>query len=295
MKSTLLIALIFTFSPLAMAGFSLSGQPEIKEEDYNAQLAIIREKVRKLIKVTGSLEVYEDELTIAPLVLDIDFQKLIKVAQGASVLGEYSSWIDLELATWGFQEVVDRADEKITEKLEEKLGGTVYPIDDATESAAATFIVFPTNMPNLNTKMPNYEKTLIAYESFGFDAEDNVKATNIELADAEEMEGVVFFPYINLALHKQTATTSQMNGELMINYKAAINGYFALCIKAGCFTAALPNHSYIDLVIPLVHRKEATSDETQMAALEYSQELMAQMITEFTMAAFDRLSEADNE
>ncbi|MEP7705285.1 hypothetical protein [Paraglaciecola sp. 25GB23A] len=295
MKSLVFLALTIAFSPFTFAGFSLSGQPVISEEAYNAQLAIINEKVRKSIKITGSMEVYEDELTIAPLVLYIDFQKLIKVAQGASVLGEYSSWIDLELATWGFQEVVDRADEKIVKELETRLGGTVYPIDDATESAAATFIVIPPNMPDLNKKMPNYKKTLIAYESFGFDAEDNVKATQIELADMDENEGVVFFPYINLALHKQSATTSQMNGELMINYKAAMNGYFALCIKAGCFKAALPNHSYIDLVIPLVHRKEATSDETQMAALEYSQELMAQMITEFTMAAFEKLSAPDPE
>lgn len=295
MKSLFVLALTIALSPLAKAGFSLSGQPEIKQEVYSAQIAVLREKVRHSIKSSGSLEVYEDELVIAPLVVDIDFQKLIKVAQGTSVLGEYSSWIDLELATWGFQEVVDRADEKITELLEEKLGGTVYPIGDETESAAAMFIVFPTNMPDLNEKMPNQSKTIIAYESFGFDAEDMVKATNIELADMEDMEGVVFFPYINLALHKQTATTSQMNGELMINYVAAMNGYFALCIKAGCFTAALPNHSYVDLVIPLVHRKEATSDESQLAALEYSQELMAQLIAEFTLAAFDKLSEPDPE
>ena len=111
----------------------------------------------------------------------------------------------------------------------------------------------------------------------------------------EEGDGVVFFPYINLTLHKQTATTSQMNGELMINYVAAMNGYFALCIKEGCFTAELPNKTYIDLIIPLVHRKEATSDETQIAARIYGQELMAQMITEFTMAAFEKLSAPDPE
>jgi hypothetical protein len=148
-------------------------------------------------------------------------------------------------------------------------------------------------MPDLNKKMPNYEKTLIAYESFGFDAEDTLKATRIEVTESGDDESVVFFPYINLALHKQSATTSQMNGELMINYKAAINGYFALCIKEGCFSAALPNHNYIDLVIPLVHRQEATSDETQMAALEFSQELMANIIADFTMTAFEQLSAPD--
>lgn len=292
MKLSLFFALFLIQTQLAHAGFSLSGQPEIKEAAYLSQLDVIREKVHKNIKVTYAMPVYEDELSIAPLVLMIDFQKLIKVAQGASVLGEYSSWIDLDLALWGFKEVVDRADEKISERLEAKLGGTVYPIDDATEEVSATFVTFPVDMPDLNKKMPNYERTLIAYESFGFDAEDAIKATNIEFKDMEDMDGgAVLFPYINLALHKQSATTSQMNGELMINYVAAINGYFALCIKAGCFTAALPNHSYIDLVIPLVHRTEATSEETQLAALEFSQELMANMIAEFTLAAFDKLSE----
>ena len=171
----------------------------------------------------------------------------------------------------------------------------MYPIDDATESAAATFIVIPPDMPDLNKKMPNYEKTLIAYESFGFDAEDTLEATRIEVTASGDDESVVFFPYINLALHKQSATTSQMNGELMINYKAAINGYFALCIKEGCFSAALPNHKYIDLVIPLVHRQEATSDETQLAALEFSQELMANVIADFTMTAFEQLTAPDPE
>jgi hypothetical protein len=296
MKRLIFITLSLLFSTLAQAGFSLSGQPEIKPEVYDAQLAMLRERALKSIKVNDSIEVFEDELSVAPLVIDIDFQKLIKVAQGASVLGEYSSWIDLDLATWGFQEVVDRADEKITERLEEKLGGTVYPIDDATESASTSiFATFPTKMPDLNRTMPNYEKKLIAYESFGFDTDDILKATQVELADMDDEDGVVFFPYINLALHKQSATTSQMNGELMINYKAAINGYFALCVKVVCFIAEIPKNGYIDLVIPLVHRKEATSDETQRAALDYSQELMANMIAEFTMAAFEQLSAPDPE
>lgn len=295
MKSLVFFALTMAFSPFTFAGFSLSGQPEIKEEAYNAQLGIIREKVLKSIKVTDSIEVFEDELSIAPLVVRVDFQKSMKVAQGVSVLGEYSSWIDLEQAIWGFQDAVNSADVMIGERLEQKLGGQIYAIDESTKSESAMFISFPIPKPDLNYKVPSGVHDIVAYESFGFDAEDNLKATNIELAEMEEGDGVVFFPYINLTLHKQTATTSQMNGELMINYVAAMNGYFALCIKEGCFTAELPNKTYIDLIIPLVHRKEATSDETQIAARIYGQELMAQMITEFTMAAFEKLSSPDPE
>lgn len=295
MKVLLFVILSVVFSPLAVAGFSLSGQPEINEEAYEAQLAIIRDKVLNSIQATGSFEVFEDELSVAPLVVKIDFQKSIKVANGVSVLGEYTSWLDLELATWGFQDAVDRADNIITERLIAKLGGEIYGIDEATKSESAMFIYFPVKMPDLNRKVPNQGKTLVAYESFGFDAEDNLKATKIELGEEEEMDGIVFFPYINLSLHKQSATTSQMNGELMINYVAAINGYFSLCIKEGCFTAMLPKNSYIDIIVPLVHRKEATSEESQIAARIYGQELMARMMAEFTMAAFEVLTAPDPE
>lgn len=72
-----------------------------------------------------------------------------------------------------------------------------------------------------------------------------------------------------------------------------MNGYFALCIKAGCFTAELPDDSYIELIVPLVNRREATSDDTHDAARIYGQELLAQMIAEFTAAAFDKLTEAE--
>jgi hypothetical protein len=44
-------------------------------------------------------------------------------------------------------------------------------------------------------------------------------------------------------------------------------------------------------VVPLVHRKEAISDETHVAAREYGQELMADMITELTLAAFEKLTD----
>lgn len=289
----LVILLSMVFVPFASAGFSLSGQPEIKEEAYTAQLEILKEKVRNSLQVTGTLKVYEDELSIAPLVVKMDFQKLIKVAQGARVLGEYTPWLDFEQSIWGFEDVVDRADDYIAERLIETLGGEIYGLSEEVESLSSSLIYYPVDMPDLNRKMPNYERTFIALDSFGFSYEDIVEATRLELGEDEEMDGVVFFPYINVALHKQSATTSQMNGELMINYAMGINGYFALCIKAGCFTAQLPDDTYIDMIVPLVHRREATSDESHNEAREFGQELLGQMITEFTMVAFNKLAEQE--
>jgi hypothetical protein len=223
----------------------------------------------------------------------MDFQKLIKVAQGARVLGEYTPWLDFEQSIWGFEDVVDRADDYIAERLIETLGGEIYGLSEEVESLSSSLIYYPVDMPDLNRKMPNYERTFIAFDSFGFSNEDIVEATRLELGEDEEMDGVVFFPYINVALHKQSATTSQMNGELMINYVMGINGYFALCIKAGCFTAQLPDDTYIDMIVPLVHRREATSDESHNEAREFGQELLGQMITEFTMVAFNQLAEQE--
>ncbi|MBQ0797093.1 hypothetical protein [Zhongshania sp.] len=291
MKRLSIIALAFAFIPVVNAGFSLSGQAEIKEEAYSAQLATIRQKALTGIKASGEMPVYQGELSIAPLVVAIDFQKTIKVAQGVSVLGEYTPWLNLEQSIWGFEEAIDSADEKITARIEELMEGDIWAMDESTKSESSKLIYFPVKMPDLNRKMPNQGKTLVAFDSFGFSVDDLLKATNIELIDEDELDGVVFFPYINLALHKQTATTSVMNGELMINYVAAINGYFAICKKMICFKAELPNNSYIDLVVPLVHRKEATSDETHVAAREYGQELMADMITELTLAAFEKLTD----
>ena len=291
MKFMCVLVLALALSPLAQAGFSLSGQPEIKQQAYTAQLPVIRDTALKLIKVTGSFPVDQDELSVASLVVDIDFQKTIKVAQGASVLGEYTPWIDLELATWGFQDMVNSADDQIATKIVEYIGGEIYALSEEVESAAATIITFPTPMPALNRKMPNYSKTLVAYESPGFDADDTLKVTKLELADEDTADGAVFFPYVNIALHKQSATTSQMDGELMINYVAAINGYFVLCFKPGCFKASFAQDKYIDLIVPLVHRNEATSEEGQVAARKFGQQFMADAIAELTLVAFEKLTE----
>lgn len=225
------------------------------------------------------------------MVVKIDFQKTIKVAQGASVLGEYTPWLNLEQSIWGFEEAIDSADEKITARIEQLMAGEIWAMDESTKSESSKLIYFPVDMPALNRKMPNFNRTFVALDSFGFSVEDLLKATNIELIDEDELDGVVFFPYINLALHKQTATTSVMNSELMINYVGAINGYFAICKKKFCFKAELPKNTYFDVVIPLVHRKEAISEETHIAAREFGEELMADMITEFTLAAFEKLTD----
>lgn len=287
MRSLLIVVLGIACIGPARAGFFLTGQPEIKEAAYESQLATIRQQAEGNLESTGTVNVCEDDLVMAPLVVKIDFQRRIKVADGVHVLGEYEAWLDLEQAIWGFQEAVNLADEGITDRLKEKLGGTIYGMDEKTLGASNFLVTIPPRMPDLNRKMPNYNRTLTAYENGGFSSENLIEVSGIALDG--DPEGVVFYPFINLALHKQTATTSQMNGELMINYVVGMNGYFALCIQGDCLTSALPNDTYLDLVVPLVSSKAATTKETHVAARKYGEALMAKMITEFAMTAFDTL------
>lgn len=294
---TLTTVCVLLFTPLVHAkvfspSFALKGIPIVEKNAYDAQLADITKQANSKLVGTGRYEVFEDELEVAPLVIVIDFQDRQKVDQNVSVIGEYRAW----MSNSDYPELATEADVRFTKKLRETLN-EVYSLGEAPQRVSENpkkpyKVSFPVSPSRLNSKMPSETHTAVADGQGGFSSDKALKAT--ELA-SEEGPAIIFFPYVNLAFHKQNAGVSQMNGEVIINYAVEMNGYFLLCIPDNCLSAQLPDKSYINFIAPLVHFRSITSDETQKEVFWYGQELLAQMISNFVVEGFDTLADFGDE
>ncbi|WP_269620042.1 hypothetical protein [Zhongshania sp. BJYM1] len=294
---TLTTACMLLFTPLVHAkvfspSFALKGIPEVEKSAYDAQLADITKQARTKLVGTGTYEVFEDELEVAPLVIVIDFQDRQKVDQNVSVVGEYRAW----MSDSDYQELATEADIRFTKKLRESLN-EVYSLSEAPQRVAENpkkpyNVSFPVSPSGLNSKMPSEKHTAVADGQGGFSSEKALKAT--ELA-SEDGDSVIFFPYVNMVFHKQNAGVSQMSGEVLINYVVEMNGYFLLCVPQNCLSAKLADKNYINFIAPLVHFRSITSDETQKEVFWYGQELLAQMVSNFVVEGFDVLADFGDE
>ena len=65
------------------SAFALMGIPKIEKSAYEAQLPNLITQARSQFTRTDTIEVFENELEIAPLVLSIDFQRKIKLEVNA--------------------------------------------------------------------------------------------------------------------------------------------------------------------------------------------------------------------
>ncbi|MDF1782365.1 MAG: hypothetical protein P1U67_13820 [Alcanivoracaceae bacterium] len=286
----ILTACLFLIAPAVHAGSALKGKPVINEAVYDAQLAEGITQARSLFTRTGTVQVLEDELEIAPLVIKVDFQRYMKAAQGVTILAEYKPWF----SEGSFQDIATNADNLISEKLAEMLN-EVYALGDAPQEVAENpkkpyKVSFPALQSNLNSKVPSDAFTVVAYEKGGFKNKNALKATQLSAGDAQ---AVVFFPYVNLVFHKQDAGLSQMNGELVLNYTVDMNGYFDICIPDVCYASQLPYKKHIRMTVPLVTVKAETSDETHQEVYAYGEQFITQMVTDFTLEGFKKAAGRD--
>tara|TARA_R110002049_G_scaffold36117_1_gene115657 strand:+ start:2254 stop:3144 length:891 start_codon:yes stop_codon:yes gene_type:complete len=269
------------------SGFALMGIPKIEKGAYEAQLPKLITQAGSQLTRTETIEVFENELEIAPLVLSIDFQRKIKLEVNARALAEYRAW----LGEYGFQELATVSDEKLSSKLDAILTET-YPIADEAQEVAespdswlATF--FPVSASNINQKVGTENHDVVAFEEGGISAENTLAATNLVAVDGE---AVVFFPYVNMSFHKQGTGVSQLDGEVVLNYIVEMNGYFELCIPQGCVSAQLPKDVYLNFTAPLVHYAEITSEESHDAVYEYGIDLLAEVVSDFCVEGLKTLS-----
>jgi hypothetical protein len=259
--------------------------PKREEANYQAQVKVITASAKSLLQSTGKLSFGKDGIAMAPVVAKIDFQNTIKLQDvNARALSEYKSWWSIPHGVWGFEYSVNNADKKIARKMKAVHGMPVRLSAEANKLKASS-IDFPVYGVNLNNNLPSMRATVVSKKEPAFDAEDGLKVAQADLKGAE---GAVFFPYINLTFKKQGTGLTQMHGERILNYEAAINGYFQLCDNDKCVSAKIPNNKGISFIMPLVSIGE-NNEENQQKAQKYAQELLGDIISEITIVALNKL------
>lgn len=277
---TALLTPIFMSSCTAILKADLNALPEANESNYQVQIQRVVAEAKAQLNSTGKIVMEEKELSIAPIVAHLDFQDNIKLDVNVSALAEDRAWWGVPNGIWGFEYSVDKASDRIDTKLEE-LQISTYKMGEEAVKLKASNVDFPVYKVDLNNKLPSETGTVFSYDSPAFDAEDGLKVAQAE-------EGLSFFPYVNITFKKQGITMSRMNEEKVLNYEAAINGYFQLCSIEKCVSARFPNGKGIHFIMPLPHShayEEANRDKTN----EFAQEFLGSVIGELATVAFNKL------
>ena len=104
-----------------------------------------------------------------------------------------------------------------------------------------------------------------------------------------DVEDAIFFPYFNIFLNKDLAEVAKLDGELVINYKAFVNGYFMMCNHKVCEQATLPKGQHLTITVPLPPKKALANVKKQEAINLFAQKHLSRIMTELALKALDSM------
>lgn len=269
---------------------------EVKEDAYLAQLPKVKTTAKAHLVATNKMTVNMKRLTLAPLVAHIDFQNDIKLPDGSTGSGGDQTWWDVEHGKWGFEYSVNNAHKKIGKALEKKVGSYFVVHEETEKKMSSNTIGLLGDKPDLNKNLPS-RATIISYKNKpAFSAKEALEVAQVALRGNDS---VMFFPYVYMTFKKQNASLTKMHDEIVINYETGINGYFILCNKINCVTAAFPNIpwpanpevvTYAKVDVPMAYLNHLTSMDNLNMVSKFTQEFIGDIASELTMVAFDKLA-----
>lgn len=290
-------SLSFVMRLLCLLLLSSCGSKELKslketpKELYEKEI----QRVQNIIKssVISSGKIKANEMGISTVYLKVIFQKDSTLSPEDKNYIKYQPWWNTKEGLWGFKGIAQRVYEELSNKFEIKYGRVVGVNQNMFDTSSNAFrrVKYPVKVPTggLDQK-EGYLKYLdladvTSYSYGAFHANEGRSIAQVGISP----NGAIFFPYFNLFLNKDLARVSRLDGELVINYKAFLNGYFMLCNHKTCEQATLPKNQHLTLTVPLPPKKALSNTKQQEAINLYAQRHLSKVMTELALTALENL------
>lgn len=267
------------------ASLQLNSLEEIPRESYNAQNIDLQKTFKTSMQTRGNaLQIPDTAITRGPFLVNVLFQN--KLPSSVDTLAEYiTAWGARGGSIYGFRGSANLANDKLAAYLKGNGFEKVYRHHKSYNEYATKNpkdIKVPVAMPDpgFTRKDVRHHGVVTAYNGVAFDTINAKKVASID-------GGANFFPYINISLRKTGATLTKTGGERVINYQAAINGYFLLCDKSVC-TDAFVNNSSLKFTMPMLNGKKVSKD-TWAEVDSYTQDLLGTIMAGMASTALDEI------
>jgi hypothetical protein len=288
-----LIAVMSIFLLSHCGSVVLQSLDETKREFYDDELNKIKDIIRYNVYNSGKIKA--KQMALATVYMKVIFQKDSMLNPEDKNFIKYQPWWNTDDGIWGFTGVAQHVYESLSDDIESRYGRVIGINQNMYKSAKKITkrVKYPVKVPTGGIeKKEGYLKylTLADVTSYNYGAFNANEGQNIAKASLPE-DGGVFFPYFNIFLNKDLATISKLDGELVINYKAFVNGYFMFCNQKVCEQATLPKGQHLTITVPLPPKKALANTKKQESINLFAQKHLSKIMTELALVALDRLKD----
>lgn len=293
-KSLKFILLTALFGLLILDG---CGSAELRsleptEKDfYVGELEKIKQIINFNVYPTGRIKA--DKIGLSTVYLKVIFQKDSTLDPEDKNYIKFQPWWNTKEGLWGFTGVAQRVYENLSNTIETRYGKVYGVNQNMFDTTGKPFrrVKYPVKVPTGGIeKKEGFLKYLDLADvtSYSYGAFHASEGRSIAQASLEEQDAI-FFPYFNIFLNKDLAEVSKLDGELVINYKAFVNGYFMFCNHDICEQATLPKGQHLTITVPLPPKKALANVKKQEAINLFAQKHLSRIMTEFALKAFDSM------
>ncbi len=292
-KLVIIILALIVLTQLSCGSAKLKSVQEAAVENYSTEAEKIQKQVNENLVVSGKLKARE--MGLSTVYMKVIFQRYSTLAPEDKNFVDYQPWWNTKEGLWGFTGVAQKIYEKLSDKIEDQFGRVIGVNQNMFIGMELNpkKIAYPVKVPTGGIeRKEDFKKYLeIAnVTSYNYGAFNANQGRSIAQA-AVEKDGALFLPYFNIFLNKDLATIGKIDGELVINYKAFINGYFQLCNHTKCEQATLPKGQHLTVTVPLPPKVALSSTKQQEAINMLAQKHLGQIMTDFAMTALAQLKE----
>lgn len=290
---TLLLAVTSGFFLSQCGSVVLQSLDETKKEFYDDELVKIKDVIKYNVYVSGKIKA--KQMALATVYMKVIFQKDSTLDPEDKNFIKFQPWWNTNEGLWGFTGVAQRVYENLSDDIELRYGRVMGINQDMykTTLKKTKRVKYPVKVPTGGIeKKEGYIKylTLADVTSYNYGAFNANEGRSVAKASLPK-DGGVFFPYFNIFLNKDLATISKLDGELVINYKAFVNGYFMFCNHKVCEQATLPKGQHLTITVPLPPKKALANVKKQEAINLFAQKHLSKIMTDLATAALDGLKD----
>lgn len=264
---------------------------ETPDDFYHNEVLRTQKIIKSSLRSSGQLKA--KEMGISTVYMKVIFQKDSTLNPEDPNFIKYQPWWNTKEGLWGFKGVAQKVYEDLSNALEERYGRVTGVNQNMFDTSANAFrrVKYPVKVPTGGIEQKEgFLKylDLVDVTSYSYGAFHANEGRSIAQASIPT-EGGIFFPYFNIFLNKDLAKVSKLNGELVINYKAFVNGYFMFCNHKACEQATLPKNHHLTITVPLPPKRALASTKKQEAINLYAQKHLSKVMTELALTALDSL------
>lgn len=290
-KLLLLICLLGLMNVSGCGSAELRAIEAKPESSYESELDKLKKIIRFNVYASGRMP--GKRLGLATVYMKVIFQKDSTLDPSDERYIKYQPWWNAKEGLWGFTGVAQRVYENLSNTVETRYGRVYGVNQNMFDRTGKPFrrVKYPVKVPTGGLeKKEGFAKSLDLADvsSYSYGAFHANEGRSIAQASLDK-EDAIFFPYFNIFLNKDLAEVSKLDGELVINYKAFVNGYFMLCNHDKCEQATLPKGQHLTITVPLPPKKPLANLKKQEAINLYAQKYLAQIMTDFAIKALDEM------